>query len=578
MHDCDKKIIQRPVGDNAELPGIHPILQRIYRARGICSVDQLELSLKKLPPPDLLSGMADMVEYLLDAIKTQKKILIIADYDADGASSCAVAVRGLSLLGAMEPEFIVPNRFEYGYGLTPEIVALAKVRQPDILLTVDNGISSIDGVAAAKQAGMTVLLTDHHLPGQELPAADAIVNPNLPDDPFPSRALAGVGVMFYVLIGLRARLQELGFFQHKKAPNLGQLLDLVALGTVADVVPLDYINRILVQQGLLRIRAGQAHAGINALIEQSGRKRQMLGSSDLGFAIGPRLNAAGRMDDMALGIHCLLTDDPERAKTIALQLDELNQSRKQLESRMKNEAFEILNQMRVFEQNRLPSGVCLFDENWHEGIIGILASRIKDRLHRPVIAFAPAEIDAAMIKGSARSIAGLHIRDVLSELAARHPQVLQKFGGHAMAAGLSIKRSDYPFFQLVFDEIVAQKLETLDLQQVIYSDGELAESDITVPFAELLHRSGPWGQAFPEPVFNGVFDVIQARVVGQYHLKLVLRYPFSNRLIDAIAFHLQQVEQWLGVRVLHTVYSLDVNEYRGRRDVQLRVQYLEKRQ
>jgi single-stranded-DNA-specific exonuclease len=409
-----------------------------------------------------------------------------------------------------------------------------------------------------------------------LPEADAIVNPNLPEDEFPSGALAGVGVMFYVLMALRSRLREQNWFEQQQItePNLAQLLDFVALGTVADVVALDHINRILVHQGLLRIRMGRSHAGLNALIEVSGRNPQTIVSSDLGFALGPRLNAAGRMDDMSLGIQCLLTDDPTLAKDIALQLDELNNDRRVVEDTMKHEAMSLLAEMKALDEQHLPAGVCLFDANWHQGVIGILASRIKDRLHRPVIAFASAGKDE--IKGSARSIPGVHIRDVLSDIAAAHPKLLSKFGGHAMAAGMSLKMHDYPHFALAFDERVRQRLASVDLEQKIYSDGQLSEQEMTIEFADLLQNASTWGQDFPEPVFDGVFDVIQARIVGQKHLKLVLRQAGGELLIDAIAFYVDQPEKWLGLRSCLAAYKLDINEFRGNRSVQFIVQYLEK--
>jgi len=572
-----KLIVTRPIPKTRiQLSDVSPLLERIFLARGVTSAAELDRTLAKLPSPWLLSGMDIMVGHLLTAIKTRQKISIVADFDADGATSCAVAVKGLQLLGAGQVNFVVPNRFEYGYGLTPEIVALVKQQNPDVLITVDNGISSIDGVKVAKDLGIKVLITDHHLPGSELPAADAIVNPNLPDDKFPSGALAGVGVMFYVLMALRSRLREQGWFEQKQIsePNLAQLLDYVALGTVADVVPLDSVNRVLVYQGLQRIRSGRGHPGLNALIEVSGRNPQTIVASDLGFALGPRLNAAGRMDDMALGIQCLLTDDPGLAKDIAVQLDELNNDRREVEGQMSREAMALLADMNVLNEQHLPAGVCLYDANWHQGVIGILASRIKDRVHRPVIAFAPAGKDE--IKGSARSIPGVHIRDVLSDVAAAHPKLLSKFGGHAMAAGMSLKMHDYPAFALAFDEVVKLKLADVDLEQKIYSDGELTEAELSLEFAELLQNAATWGQEFPEPVFDGIFDVIQSRIVGQRHLKLVLRKPTGNLVIDAIAFYVDQPENWLGLRQIRAAYRLDINEFRGNRSVQLMVQYLEK--
>lgn len=571
-----KKIVIRAAAQiSPELANFHPTLQRIFSTRGITSLSELERSLTQLPSPLLLSGMIEMVNFLHQAIAEQQKIVIVADYDADGATSCAVAVRGLTMLGAKKLDFVVPNRFKYNYGLTPEIVALVRELHPDvaIILTVDNGTSDTDGINAANQLGLRVLVTDHHLPHRQLPDAAAIVNPNLPRCQFPSGNLAGCGVIFYVLIALRTRLRENGNFQNQTEPNLAELLDYVALGTVADVVILDNINRALVYQGLLRIRKGQAHAGINALIRIAGKNPQSLSASDLGFAIAPRLNAAGRMDDMSLGIQCLLADNEAQALHLAERLDGLNRERKEVEEQMKHEAFSLLAEKSIDEQHLL-SGVCLYDKNWHQGVIGILASRLKDRLHRPVIAFAPSSDDE--IKGSARSIAGVHIRDVLSDIAAAHPQMLRKFGGHAMAAGLSLKMHDFPHFALVFDEIVAKHLHGMDLEEQILTDGQLVESEFNLEFAQLLQNSAVWGQGFPEPLFNGVFDVVQIRIVGKQHLKLVLRLPFTDSLIDGIAFFVEQPESWLKVQQIQAVYKLDINEYKGQSSVQLQVQYLER--
>ena len=572
-----KTIVLRPVKKKHALQGnIHPLLERIFLARGITSELELDRTLAKLPSPWLLSGMEEMVEHLIVAINEQQKICIVADFDADGATSCAVAIKGLQLLGAGQVTFVVPNRFEYGYGLTPEIVELVKLQNPDVIITVDNGISSIDGVKAATDSGIKVLVTDHHLPGSNLPAATAIVNPNLLDDKFPNKSLAGVGVIFYVLLALRSRLRDINWFETNqvKEPNLAQLLDYVALGTVADVVALEQSNRILVYQGLLRIRTGRCHPGLTALVEVSGKNPQTITAADLGFSLGPRLNAAGRMDDMSLGIQCLLSDDPALAKDIALQLDELNNDRREVEAVMKHEAQTYLSEMKALDEHHLPAGVCLFDANWHQGVIGILASRIKDQVHRPVIAFAPAGKD--LIKGSARSIPGVHIRDVLSDIAAAHPKLLSKFGGHAMAAGLSLKMHDYPPFALAFDEMVSKRLASVDLEQKILSDGELAEQEMTIEIADLLQNSATWGQEFPEPLFDGVFDVIQSRIVGQRHLKLVLRKPVGDLVIDAIAFFVDRPEHWLGLRQIKAVYKLDINEFRGNRTVQFIVQYFEK--
>jgi len=576
-HGSIKKIVERPLtGRAAGVSEVDPILKRIYLARGIKSDAELARGLAQLPSPWLLTGMEEMVTYLIAAIEQQKKIVIVADFDADGATSCTVAMKGLALLGAENVDFIVPNRFEYGYGLTPEIVVLVIEKQADVLITVDNGISSIDGVAAAKAAGIQVLVTDHHLPGEQLPDADAIVNPNLMGDDFPSRALAGVGVMFYILMALRSRLREQGWFLTRQIPepNLAQLLDLVALGTVADVVPLDQVNRILVHQGLLRMRSGKGHVGIQALVEIAGRNLSSLSSSDLGFAIGPRLNAAGRLDDMRLGIQCLATSDRVFAKQLAQQLDELNSDRREIEGQMKQDAMALLKEMNSLNQQYLKAGVCIYDKGWHQGVIGILASRIKDKLNRPVIAFANA--DNGEIKGSARSIPGVHIRDVLSDIAVAHPQVLKKFGGHAMAAGLSIQLHDYPVFLLAFDKAVAHRLKELDLDEKVHSDGELAEANMTLGFCEHLKAAGPWGQEFPEPLFHGVFDVVQARIVGQQHLKLVLRKAGSDLLVDAIAFFMERPEYWLGLRQVNIAYKLDINEYNGQRSIQFIIDYIEK--
>jgi len=577
LQGVKKAIVRRaPAQTAADLGRLDPILLRIFTSRGVNKAEDLERGLANLPSPWLLSGINAMVDQLVSVVRENKALSVVADFDADGATSCALALKGLALFGARQLNFVVPNRFEFGYGLTPEIVELVRKQQADVILTVDNGISSLEGVAAAKRLGITVLITDHHLPGHELPDADAIVNPNLPDDKFPSRNIAGVGVMFYVLMALRIRLRELRWFQTAgiAEPNLAQLLDYVALGTVADVVALDRVNRILVHQGLLRIRSGQCRTGIKALLTIAGKNPGSVQAADLGFSIAPRLNAAGRLDDMSLGIRCLLTDDPELARDMAMQLDALNQDRKSIEEQMKAEALALLSDMRGMDEQHAPAGVCLYDAGWHQGVIGILAARIKDRLHRPVIAFAPA--DNGELKGSARSIAGVHIRDVLSDIAAEHPTLLSKFGGHAMAAGLSIKLQDYPHFALLFSETVAARLSEVDLQHKVWSDGELDQQHLSLEFAENLRQAAVWGQAFPEPTFDGVFDVFQCRIVGRQHLKFVLKMPFSHLLIDAIAFFAEQPEHWLGCRKLQAVYKLDVNEFRGERSLQLQLHYLER--
>jgi single-stranded-DNA-specific exonuclease len=575
-HPVAKTIIRRPASvQNHYFPELPPLLRRIYLARNLIEPAELERTLAKLPAPWLLSGMENMVGHLIDALKNRLHILIVADFDADGATSCAVGLLGLNAMGAARVSYIVPNRFEYGYGLTPEIVQVAAKQNPDVLITVDNGISSLDGVRAAKSLGIKVLVTDHHLPGAVLPEADAIVNPNLLGDEFPSKALAGVGVMFYVLMALRAKLREIGWFAQLgiAEPNLGQLLDLVALGTVADVVALDRVNRILVHQGLQRIRQGQSRPGIAALLEVAGRKPAAAVAADLGFAVGPRLNAAGRLEDMGLGIDCLLSEKPEAARAMASQLDQLNRDRREIEDQMKLDAFAILENLDTNKRAQDLAGVCLFDASWHQGVIGILASRVKDRLHRPVIAFAPA--GAGEIKGSARSIPGVHIRDVLSDIAVAYPGLLTRFGGHAMAAGLSLDKDAYSAFAKVFDAEVGKRLQGMDLAHTIHSDGELDAEELRLESAELLQQGGPWGQGFPEPMFDGEFEVVQTRIVGEKHLKLVLRTPDQMRMIDGIAFFVDDPESWLGQRRLRLAYRLDVNEFRDNRTVQLRIEYME---
>lgn len=557
---------------DAELP---PILARIYAQRGIESTEQLERGLKYMLPLDQLKGIESAAELLAEAISEQQRILIIGDFDCDGATSSALAVRALRMLGATQVDYLVPNRFEYGYGLTPEIVAVAAERTPDLIVTVDNGISSIDGVAAANQRGIRVLVTDHHLQGHELPAAAAIVNPNQQGDTFPSKNLAGVGVIFYVMLGLRAVLREMGWFaeQEMTEPNLAELLDLVALGTVADVVPLDHNNRILVGQGLARIRAGKCNAGICALIVVAKRNQANVAASDMGFALGPRLNAAGRLDDMSLGIELLLTDDSARATELAQRLDGLNHERRGIENEMKEEAMCILDEMELEEGSDLPTGLCLFEPHWHQGVIGILASRIKDRLHRPVIIFAQA--DDNTIKGSARSVPGLHIRDALDAVAAGNPGLLSKFGGHAMAAGMSLALEDFDRFREAFDAEVRRHLGPDDLKREILSDGELAQNELNLELAETLRAGGPWGQSFPEPMFDGVFELVSKRIVGEKHLKLVLRQPGSDQPIDAIAFNAVDDDWPVDVKQVALAYRLDVNEFNGKRTAQLMVEYIE---
>ena len=472
-------------------------------------------------------------------------------------------------------DFLVPNRFEYGYGLTPEIVAVAAQRRPDLIVTVDNGISSLDGVAAAEECGIRVLITDHHLPAAQLPPADAIVNPNQPQDAFPSKALAGVGVIFYVMLALRARLRANGWFDERglTEPNLAQLLDLVALGTVADVVPLDQVNRTLVAQGLARIRSGNCCAGIQALIEVSGRSQERMVATDLGFALGPRLNAAGRMDDMSLGIRCLLTEDMQEARALAQQLDNLNHERRAVEQEMKEQALADLARMQLDDTVTLPAGLCLYDPAWHQGVIGILASRIKDQLHRPVIVFTDSSDQE--IKGSARSVTGLHIRDALDAVAATHPGLLVKFGGHAMAAGLTLRRDALEVFRNAFEAEVVRQLGETPPEPQLLSDGEITPESAQLDLAEQLRLASPWGQGFAEPLFDGEFEVLQQRVVGERHLKLVLRWPQLRQTVDAIAFNADLANWPADTRRARLAYRLDVNEFRNQRSLQLIVEYME---
>ncbi|MGB5180108.1 MAG: single-stranded-DNA-specific exonuclease RecJ, partial [Gammaproteobacteria bacterium] len=550
-----RKIIQRAVAVCDRLPDdLHPVLRRVYAGRTIESADELDYSLQRLLPPSLLGGMTAAVDLLQQAITAGQRIMVVGDFDADGATSCALSLRALRAMGAVDVHYLVPNRFEYGYGLTPEIVAVAAERQPDLIMTVDNGISSIDGVAAARQRGIDVLITDHHLPGEELPAAGAIVNPNLRGDPFPSKNLAGVGVAFYVMLALRTRLREQGWFEHAglPEPNLAVWLDLVALGTVADVVPLDANNRILVHQGIQRIRAGHCVPGIRALLEVAGRNLQRVVATDMGFGVGPRLNAAGRLDDMSLGIECLLTDDRQAARQMAAQLDALNCDRKDIESDMQARALQVVAGLDLKDQ-QLPVGLCLFEPDWHQGVIGILASRIKERFHRPVIAFARS--GEGELKGSARSVSGLHIRDALEAVAARHPGLIDKFGGHAMAAGLSLAEYHYPAFSAAFNDEVARHLSADELTGVIYSDGELSDQELSLETAQLLRDASPWGQGFPAPLFEGDFTVLGYRVVGEKHLKMTLQPAQGSCQIDGIAFNTADLPA--DCQQVHLAYRLD---------------------
>jgi len=553
------KIIQRPYSSatavSLEAAGIAPLLARIYAARGIADAEELDTDIQHLLPLSKLMNAEKMASLLADAIADQKKILIVADYDADGATACAVAVRGLSSLGA-RIDFIVPNRFEYGYGLTPEIVRLAKESTPDILLTVDNGIASVEGVAEARRLGMDVLVTDHHLPGDMTPDALCIVNPNQHGCDFPSKNLAGVGVMFYVLMAVRAEMRKRGMFEGKSEPNLGNLLDLVALGTVADVVKLDSNNRILVQQGLQRIRAGRCSAGMRALLHVARKTYSQVTSYELGFVVGPRLNAAGRLDDMSLGIRCLLTDDEAEANEIAAQLDTLNRERRSIEADMQDTALSALDTFNPADSNSLT----LFNESWHQGVIGILASRMKDKFHRPTIAFAHST--HGELKGSGRSIAGLHLRDALDLVSKRHPDLILKFGGHAMAAGLSIREEHLHDFRLAFEAVAQELIEKEMLVKTVVTDGSLHAEEFTLADARALQQQ-VWGQGFPEPLFEGEFRVLSQRIVGEKHLKLKLGTESAE--MDAIYFFSTEPLP----EHVHAVFSLSINEYNGKESLQL---------
>jgi single-stranded-DNA-specific exonuclease len=571
-----RTIRQRSVAPHKRLEqaGLSPLLCRIFAARGIEDSEQCEMSLTGLLPPNQLKGCLRAASMLADAMESKYRILFVGDFDADGATSTALGVQALRAFGDSAVDFLVPNRFDFGYGLTPEIVAVAESMGPQLIITVDNGISSMEGVKAAKSLGWQVIITDHHLPGAALPEADVIVNPSQPGCEFPSKAIAGVGVVFYVMMALRAELRKRCWFENKQIsePNLAQLLDLVALGTVADVVLLDHNNRILVSQGINRIRAGYCRPGIAALLELAGRQSDQLVSADLGFVVGPRLNAAGRLEDMSLGIACLLADDPGVARKLAEQLEALNQERRAIDKEMQVDARLVLERLQNTDSD-LPSALCLYDENWHQGVIGILASRIKERYHRPVIAFANSA--EGELKGSARSIPGLHIRDCLDAVAKQHPELLTKFGGHAMAAGLSIRLDHFDAFCRAFQQQVAQSVNEEDLRVEIHTDGELHAVDLCMNCAEDLRHAAPWGQGFPEPCFEGIFTVENIRIVGERHFKMTLSDPRSGKLYDGIQFSADIRQNYRDWNQVCIVYRLDINEYMGRRRLQLLVDYLE---
>lgn len=568
-----KKIITRKVPENIPLLHQNPLLNRIYAARGVTTPTELDYDLTRLLSYNSLNGIQAAVECLAQALQEQQRVLIIGDFDADGATSTALAVLALKSLGLKNISYLIPSRFDFGYGLTPEIVAVAAKQRPQLIVTVDNGISSIAGVKAANGLGIKVLVTDHHLPSDELPEAEAIVNPNQHGDQFSSKHLAGVGVIFYLMIALRSYLRDIGWFasQNIPTPNLAQFLDLVALGTVADVVNLDHNNRILVAQGLQRIRSGKCRMGIKALLAITKHNHESALASDLGFIIAPRINAVGRLDDMSIGVECLLTEDTERARSIAKQLDLLNNERRGIEEDMRRQANKILDDLQL-EQN-LPPGICIFEETWHQGVLGILASRLKDKLHRPVIAFTA--ISETEIRGSARSIGNVHIRNVLSKISLQNPGLITRFGGHAMAAGLSLERERYEIFAQTFATEVDQHIVLEDLDGYAYTDGELPTEYLNIDTAELLRESGPWGESFAEPTFFGEFVLVNQRLVGQKHLKLTLRPAETDQEVEAICFNINP-NIWPNFRItkVKIVYRLGINEYMGRRSLQLMVEEL----
>ncbi|EAY5144606.1 single-stranded-DNA-specific exonuclease RecJ [Salmonella enterica subsp. salamae] len=565
-----RQLRRREADETAELPAdLPPLLRRLYASRGVRSARELERSVKGMLPWQQFSGIDNAVEILYNAFREGIRIIVVGDFDADGATSTALSVLGMRALGCDNISYLVPNRFEDGYGLSPEVVDQAKARGAQLIVTVDNGISSHAGVAHAKTLGIPVIVTDHHLPGDTLPDADAIINPNLRDCEFPSKSLAGVGVAFYLMLALRTFLRDKGWFDERgiAPPNLAELLDLVALGTVADVVPLDANNRILTWQGLSRIRAGKCRPGIKALLEISNRDPQQLAASDLGFALGPRLNAAGRLDDMSVGVALLLCDNLGEARVLASELDALNQTRKEIEQGMQAEALILCEKLERSSET-LPGGLAMYHPEWHQGVVGILASRIKERFHRPVIAFAPA--GDGTLKGSGRSIQGLHMRDALERLDTLYPDLMIKFGGHAMAAGLSLEEHKFEQFQQRFGELVTEWLDPALLQGEVISDGPLSAAEMSMEVAQLLRDAGPWGQMFPEPLFDGRFRLLQQRLVGERHLKVMVEPVGGGPLLDGIAFNIDTT-CWPdnGVREVELAYKLDINEFRGNRSLQI---------
>lgn len=573
-------IERRQCAVSASLSGsdLSPLLQRIYANRNVQSPDEVTYSLTKLIDYRLLKDCEKAADIIAQAIIDNKSILVIGDYDVDGATSTTVVLKALQSFGHTHCDHLVPNRFDFGYGLSPEIVEVAHQQRPDLIITVDNGISSIAGVEAANRFDIPVVITDHHLAGDELPQAAAIVNPNQPGCDFPSKCIAGVGVAFYLMLAVRASLRSQDWFSDRTEPNMAELLDLVALGTVADVVPLDANNRIMVDQGLRRIRADKCCAGIKALLTVAGKSFVSCSAQDFGFVIGPRLNAAGRLEDMSIGIACLLSTDRSQAMELAKMLDDINKQRRNIEADMLAQANALVDELLselADEDSEMRLSLCLYQKSWHEGVVGLLASRLKDRLHRPVIAFALSEIsEQAIIKGSARSIPGLHIRDVLDRVDRHYPEMIIKFGGHAMAAGLSIQEKDFEAFQQAMEWAVSEIIDEDSLQHTIITDGETTADELTLNNAEMLRYAGPWGQHFLEPAFDDNFEVIDWRIVGEKHLKMQLRKKDSDAVIDAIAFNKTDDDLPQGGDV-HAVYRMDVNEFRGNKKLQLIVSHLQ---
>ena len=571
------EVLRRSVNTGLQFnDSVHPLIQKIYKQRTISDADELELGLNNLLTPDKLMGIGDAVELLMIALEQQQRVLVVADFDADGATSCVVAINCLKQFGLKQIDYVVPNRFEFGYGLTPEIVELGRLKNPDLIITVDNGISSVAGVECANAAGIAVLITDHHIAPSHLPAAQAILNPNQPGCEFPSKCIAGVGVTFYLMLALRSHLRSLNWFEKSnlEEPNLANQLDLVALGTIADVVALDRNNRILVDEGVKRIRAGKARPGIEALLKVSNREANRLKASDIGYSLAPRLNAAGRLEDMSVGIECLLSESENEAYHYALSLDGINRDRKKIEADMREQAWEALDEISMKTED-LPPGICLFDDRWHQGVVGIIASRIKDKFHRPSIAFA--QVDGSEeLKGSARSVKGFHIRDALDQVATKNPGLINKFGGHAMAAGLSLNKNDFEAFDHAFTEEVGRLLDEDQLKARVFSDGWVEAKWLNLQVAYLIEEAGPWGQEFPEPLFDGRFNLVQHRKVGENHLKMMLSPTDDPSVtLDAIAFNVE-AGHWpdQNSSEIEIIYRIETNHFQGNISLQLVVEHI----